>query len=160
MNDAPTMNGVERPVAPVLVPLRIVGAARDPENDKALALYFNRPPTDDELRAIHSLPPSPKIAKDLGDMIKRTMTMEIVARLCRVYVLSGVLRSEGPEVTKWLRRYIDGDKDLGPLGAPLPWPDALLETAAMLREWGFERSPNGWVARAGTHRAPAGTKPI
>lgn len=150
------MNGT--PAAPP--PLRIRGVGRVQENPNSLEFVFDRPPTDDEIRRFHDLPPSPQIARDLGDMIRRAMTYEIVARLCRAYVLSGVMRSEGPEVTKWLRRYIDGDKDLGPLGAPLPWPDGLLETASMLREWGFERSPNGWVARAGTHAKPAGVRPI
>lgn len=139
--------------------LRIVSVSESDDVDNALVIEFNRPLTNGEVARIASLPPATKIADDLGDMVKRAMTFEIVARLCRAYVLSPVMRSEGPEVTKWLRRYIDGDENLGPLGAPLPWPDGLLETATMLREWGFERSPHGWVARAGTHRTPEGTRP-
>lgn len=151
------MNGTK-----VEPPLKINAATRIGPlagGGQTVAFDFNRPPTDAELDQLCSLPPATKIARDLADMVKRAMTFEIVARLCREYVLSGVMRSEGPEVTKWLLRYIDGDGDLGPLGAPLPWPDGLLETGAMLQSWGFERSPNGWVARAGTHRSPVGVKP-
>lgn len=140
-------------------PLRCVGACFDEDTPELIALSFNRPLTGAEVAQLSGgLPPAPKIAEDLSNMVRKAMTFEIVARLSRVYVLSGVMRAEGPEVTKWLRRYIDGDGTIGPLGAPLPWPDALLETGSMLREWGFERSPNAWVARAGTHSAPAGTK--
>ncbi len=152
------LNGAS-PAMPKADPLRIVSVGDAAGVANGLVLQFNRSPTNDEVASIASLPPSPQIALQLGEMVRRAMTSEIIARLCRVYVLSGVLRSEGPEVTKWMRRYIDGDKDLGPLGAPMPWPDGLLETATMLREWGFERSPNGYVARAGTHATPADVKP-
>lgn len=151
------MNGTPPP-GPTAIPLKVWTVEPQTIGGKFVTVGFNRPPTDDELDRMRQLPPSPRIADDLSEMIRRTMTFEIVARLCRAYVLSGVLRSEGPEVTKWLRRYIDGDKDLGPLGAPMPWPEGLLETSAMLREWGFERSPNGWIARAGTYGTPAGTR--
>lgn len=144
-------------------PLRVVAIDEQTASDagvaNAVVVQFNRYPTSSEIAAIAALPPSPKIAADLGEMVRRAMCFEIVVRLCRAYVLSPVLQSEGPRVIKFLRDYIDGREGIGPLGAPLPWPELLPETSAMLREWGFERSPNGWVARAGTYGAPAGTKP-
>lgn len=33
--------------------LRAVGVARDPDNPQMLFLAFNRPPSDDEMRAVH-----------------------------------------------------------------------------------------------------------
>ena len=150
------MNGTK--IAEPVVPLRVVAVDRWTKREE-VRITFNRSPSDGEIEQMRSLPPSPRVAQDLGDMVKRAMTFEIVVRLCRAYILSPVLRSEGPEVVKFLRNYIDGAEGIGPLGAPLPWPDAMLETAVMLREWGFERSPNGWVARAGTQRPPPGVKP-
>lgn len=35
--------------------LRCFGVGRDSENPKALCFSFSRPPTDDELRALHDL---------------------------------------------------------------------------------------------------------
>lgn len=136
------MNGTQ------VEPLRIRCISRATDFGPDALITFNRSPTEAELDAMERLPPSPQIAADLGDMVRRAMTMEIVARLCRVYVIGGVAFPEGPEVTKWLRGYIDGKDGAGPLGAPMPWPDLLPATATMLRGWGFARSPNGWVMRA------------
>jgi hypothetical protein len=36
-----------------MIDLRIKGCGRDADNEKALVLYFNRKPTDDELRALY-----------------------------------------------------------------------------------------------------------
>lgn len=36
-------------------PLRCPGAGRDAGNEKALCFYFNRAPTDDELRYLHDV---------------------------------------------------------------------------------------------------------
>jgi hypothetical protein len=139
--------------------LRTRGVSRVQEEPGSLLVAFDRAPTDDEMRKIAELPPSPQIAADLAEMVRRAMTFEIVARLSRTYVLSGVMLPGGPEVTRWLRRYIDGDEEIGPLGAPMPWPDDLPAVGGLLRDWGFERSPHGWVARGGTYRAPPEVKP-
>jgi hypothetical protein len=34
--------------------LKVVGCAREAENSRALTLFFNRTPTDDEMRAVHN----------------------------------------------------------------------------------------------------------
>lgn len=34
--------------------LTAIGAGRDAENEKSLCIYFDRRPTDDELRAVHN----------------------------------------------------------------------------------------------------------
>lgn len=35
------------------VPLKVNGVGRDPGHDRAVAVYFDRPLSDDELRAFH-----------------------------------------------------------------------------------------------------------
>lgn len=59
-------------------PLRIIGTARDPENNKGAAIYFNRTPTDDELRAIHDSLGS-NGAGELGQALKDAALAAIVA---------------------------------------------------------------------------------
>lgn len=146
------------PQPPALAPLRLVGMVHGPEN-KRLQLVFNRDLTPAEAEQFASLPPAPKIAADLGEQVRRAMLTEIVARMCRVYVLSGLALPDGPKVVAWLKSYVDGKDGHGPIGGPMAWPQFLPQAQRLLTEWGFERSPNGWVVRAGTAKVPEGVKP-
>lgn len=49
------MDNVVQLKAPAAEPLKCPGAGRVGDNDKALIFYFNRPPTDDELRYLHEV---------------------------------------------------------------------------------------------------------
>jgi hypothetical protein len=136
------------PSTEAFAPLQVEAAVFDDEKRGEIVLRFSRDLTDAEVERLASLPPATELAEKLAEALRTAMLSEVVARLCRTYVLAGIAFPEGAEVTKWLRAYIDGEPGCGPLGAPMPWPDPLPQTAAMLRKWGFARSPNGWVVRA------------
>jgi hypothetical protein len=139
-------------------PLRLVEMVHGPENER-LQFLFDRPVTPTEAEQFASLPPAPRIAAELGEQVRRAMLAEIVARMCRVYVLAAIALPDGPKVVAWLKDYIDGKDGHGPIGGPMAWPQFLPSAQRLLTEWGFERSPNGWVVRAGTTKAPEGVTP-
>jgi hypothetical protein len=43
------------PLKPRAVPLKCPGVGRDKDHDRALAFYFSRPVTDDEMRYLHEV---------------------------------------------------------------------------------------------------------
>lgn len=47
--------GEVRQLRPRPAPLKCPGIGRDKDHDRALAFYFNRPVTDDEMRFLHEV---------------------------------------------------------------------------------------------------------
>lgn len=116
----------------------------------ALLIRFNRPLTGDEFRDYIDLPPTPVMRDDTRTFAERVILAELVVRIFRAQVLSGIVTAETPRVMAWLKDWIDGTDKHGPIGNALLWPDHLPGLAAQLTHWGFIRSPGrlGYVMRA------------
>lgn len=132
-------------------PLRIEGVSRDDLSDRMLNFTFNRPPTDDELRQMSNLPPSPQVARDAQHFAERLILAELSTRLFRVLVLGNIILPDSPAAMDWLRDWIDGNLEgHGPMGSgPMIWPDRIPSVVSLLRQWGFQPTPTvpPYVAR-------------
>jgi hypothetical protein len=122
--------------------LAIKGVSRVLDNEHALMIVFSRTPSDDEVRAMHELPPSPIVARDAQRFAERVILSELVVRLFRTLVLGNVVVEDTPKAMEWLKDYIDGAvRGHGPIGQPMIWPDRLPFVVGLLRQWGFQPTP-------------------
>jgi hypothetical protein len=116
-------------------------------------------PTDDEMREMHDLPPSPEIMADARRFYDRVILAELAVRLFRTLILGGVVIPETPAAMDWLKDWIDGTHPRhGPIGHPMIWPDRLPAIASLLRGWGFQPTPTvpPYVAHQPTPRPTDG----
>lgn len=91
---------------------------------------------------VEGAPTARRILADAQTFAERTILAELAVRLFRFFVLGSIVLPDTPAVMDWLKSYIDGSPDQGPLGAgPMLWPVMCPSADRVLRQWGFEATP-------------------
>lgn len=91
---------------------------------------------------VEGAPSARRILSDAQTFAERTILAELAVRLFRFFVLGSIVLPDTPAVMDWLKSYIDGSPDQGPLGAgPMLWPVMCPSADRVLRDWGFEATP-------------------
>ncbi|MFL6864059.1 MAG: hypothetical protein ACJ8DZ_13780 [Allosphingosinicella sp.] len=135
---------------------------RSDDVDTVLLVGFNRPPTQGEIDLMVKLPPSPVLAQDARHFAERVILAELAVRLFRTLVLGGLIIDESPAAMTWLKSWIDGGVNHGPMGVgPMLWPNHLPVIAGLLRQWGFQPTPSlpAYVTRQPARRGVPTRKP-
>lgn len=91
---------------------------------------------------VDGAPSARMILLDAQTFAERTILAELAVRLFRFFILGSIVLPDTPAVMDWLKSYIDGSPDQGPLGAgPMLWPVMCPSADNILRRWGFEATP-------------------
>ncbi len=108
-----------------------------PEQEAGVAQFLTR-----NGLVIDGVPACRRVLLDAQTFAERTILAELVARLFNYFVLGSIVLPDTPAVMDWLKSFINGSPDQGPLGrGPMLWPVMCPSADRILRKWGFEATP-------------------